>query len=181
MDHGPPSGISETYTAPINIPGGDGDTLLGPPRAPYATQSELASPRSSYLQSQSTTDNTPNNSSPLLAPADKVEAEQYAHGTDMYTARPTAPKPWYKQRRWIVAGVTTGLVLLILAIILPIVFTVIIKPHHDTGSGSSASSSSSSTAGDGPVGTGSGNPQSPTGATSGQHDTNTVLIILLEF
>lgn len=93
---------------------------------------------------------TPNNSSPLLPQHDK-EASELTSG---------AQESKGKKRKLVTAAIVLGVIILIvLVVVLPVYFTVIKKKNN--------SKASTETAGGGSVGGGSGNPESPTGATSG--------------
>lgn len=150
---------SENYETAPNTPGPhtplalpDSDLFLDPPRASYLV-SDASTPRDSYALS------TPNNSSPLLPAAGK--AETYDSGEDLTPgALPSEKRPaiW----RWL--AWVGAIIIVILAVVLPIYFTVI-KPRQNHVNASKGTSGTP--AGNGPVGSGSGNPHSPSGATSG--------------
>ncbi|KAK7030955.1 hypothetical protein VNI00_013902 [Paramarasmius palmivorus] len=128
---------------------------------PLPTHQGFEPPRASYLGAGSETPRdsapgTPNNSSPLLPMQDKFESNDYAAESEQ-NARKEAKG---RRRTLIVAGIILAVIaIVVLAVVLPVYF-VVIKPKN-------SNASSSSNAGGGSVGDGSGNPQSPTGATSG--------------
>lgn len=148
------------------IPSGEGNRFLEQPRA-------------SFLDSNTgnSINSTPNNSSPLLA-STKAEAD------GLEQEGPQNPRE-AKRRRPIVLALA-GLVILaivVLAVILPVYFTII-KPKQDRNNNNAASVSSSS-GGSGTSGT--GNPASPIGATTGGNgsqiitDTNTTFTYINNF
>ncbi|KAF9258346.1 glycoside hydrolase [Marasmius fiardii PR-910] len=101
---------------------------------------------------------TPNNSSPLLA------QQKYEGDIDESYKKEKGGK----RRPLILALIALAvLAIIVLAIVLPVYF-VVIKPRQNNDNTASASTGSTSgDAGNGSVGGGQGNPQSPNGATSG--------------
>ncbi|KAL0578127.1 hypothetical protein V5O48_003870 [Marasmius crinis-equi] len=120
---------------------------MNEPRGSFAP---LDSPR---VESQLS---TPNNSSPLLPEQPKDE------GSGGYGGYTGAEDNKRGRKRTMICGLIglAILIVVVLAVVLPVYF-VVIKPNNDKKSENGAS------AGSGQVGGGSGNSQSPTGATSG--------------
>lgn len=159
-DHYTP-GAASTPLPPSPSFVGENAPFLDPPRASYLESSPVT-PRDSYAPSTHVSNN---NSGPLLPPAGKNETDEYLDEQ--------ARSPSRKKRRpalLILIGLTI-LVVIVLAVILPIYFTVI-KPKQRNHSGSSGSNTDP--AGTGPKGEGKGDPESPTGATSGS-DGSTII------
>ncbi|KAL0061434.1 hypothetical protein AAF712_011728 [Marasmius tenuissimus] len=104
------------------------------------------------------TPSTPNNNSSPLLPHNKEASDVSDEDEGEKTAG--------KRRPLVLAGIALGvLAIVVLAVVLPVYFTVI-KPKNDRNN-SASSQGSSGNAGNGSVGGGRGNPESPTGATSG--------------
>lgn len=138
----------------------------------------LEQPRASFLDSNTgnSINSTPNNSSPLLA-TNKAEADS------LVQERQENPREAKRRRPLVLA--LAGLAILaivVLAVILPVYFTII-KPKQDRKNNNDASASSSP----GGIGSGTGNPASPTGATTGGNgsqiitDTNTTFTYINNF
>ncbi|KAJ3714754.1 hypothetical protein C8R42DRAFT_726250 [Lentinula raphanica] len=128
----------------------------------------LEQPRASFLDSNAgnSIQSTPNNSSPLLVAA-KPESDGSEHQFQSAKAKSAARR----RRPIILALIGLGiLAIVVLAVILPVYFTVI-KPKQDKDDATTSGAS----AGSGSVGSGSGNPTSPTGATSGGDGSEIIL------
>ncbi|KAJ3970001.1 glycoside hydrolase family 5 protein [Lentinula raphanica] len=128
----------------------------------------LEQPRASFLDSNAgnSIQSTPNNSSPLLATA-KPESDGSEHEFQSAKANLAAKR----RKPIILALIGLGiLAIVVLAVILPVYFTVI-KPKQDKDDATTSGAS----AGSGSVGSGSGNPTSPTGATSGGDGSEIIL------
>ncbi|KAG7091511.1 hypothetical protein E1B28_010539 [Marasmius oreades] len=103
------------------------------------------------------TSSTPNNSSPLIS-------QQKYEGEDDETRKEGKPG---KRRPLILALIAFSvLAIVVLAVVLPVYF-VVVKQNQKNNNAASTSGSHSGDAGSGTVGGGKGNPQSPSGATSG--------------
>ncbi|KAF8883295.1 glycoside hydrolase superfamily [Infundibulicybe gibba] len=155
-----PSASTLNTALNIPLPHDTQDGFLDPPRASFLA-SEQPSIRDSYTPSNAGT-----NSSPLLPIADKEESNQFAAAGE--TSVPPS-KPKKRLGLWLLVGFVV-LAIVVLAIILPVYFTVIKPKQHNssTTTGSSSSSpGSGSGAGSGPVSGGTGNTTPSTDATTG--------------
>ncbi|KAF9461827.1 glycoside hydrolase superfamily [Collybia nuda] len=154
-DHHTP-GVPNIPLPPSPSPLSEDAPFLDPPRASYL-ESSPATPRDSFAPSTLISNN---NSGPLLPPAEKGESNGYSEEQ--------ARSPGKTKRRPILI-ILFGLAILavvILAIILPVYFTVI-KPKQRSEHSGSLGSDTDAPAGTGPIGGGTNDPESPTGATSG--------------
>lgn len=154
-----PSPLS--YGAETPLPGNEQDSLLEAPRASYFAGDFAPSLGASFRDSY--TPSTPRlNDSALLPAASKAEVDEYPEEQAHSRADQTKPR----RRLLIVLGALAALVIVILAVVIPVYFTVI-KPKSPTNGASSDGSPDSS--GDTPVDGGSsdtGN-DSPTSAITG--------------
>lgn len=165
---------SFTPGANIPLPAEDETSSFLTPRAPYLSESGPAmseSPRDSFLQA---TPGTPNDSAMLL----ENKNEGYApEDPDDRTATATAARnanTKRRTRRFLFLGVL-GLIIVILAVILPIVFVVIKPGKHKSSSDFTKppGSSSGSPTATGSSPTSSGSPHSAAVITGGDGSTVT--------
>jgi len=156
---------SEYSTPPPSLPPLDGATL-DPPRASYFSPGpsigETTTPRDSRAWSATAPENdregaTPGQSTALLPAAKETEAPPPPSQPAL------AARPFYRRPVWL-AVAAGALVALILAVILPVYFTVIRKSNGGQSNKSSNPNGSGNPTG---PGSGNGNPTSPSGATSG--------------
>ncbi|KAI0042651.1 glycoside hydrolase family 5 protein, partial [Auriscalpium vulgare] len=111
-------------------------------------------PRDSYANSQQDQDipNSPSASSPFLGNAEKAERRAPEYTVVENPPRKGARRPLYRRPLvWLLALVALAVV--VLAVVLPVYFVVIKPKHHNSAAAV--------------IGGGSGNPESPSGATSG--------------
>ena len=108
-------------------------TLLDTPRG-----SEYLAPPTAIQPDRSLT-STPGDSSPFLAPGNK---ETYNDSQEQFPTRPIYKRPWF----WV--ALAGGVVVVVLAVVLPVYF-VVVKPnqHNASPSGNAASSSGSGNSG----------------------------------
>ncbi len=134
------------------------------PRAPYMAQENpgmTESPRDSFMHA------TPNDSGMLLA----NKSEEYAQ-EDPIPEQALAPRA--KRRTWLfVVLALLGLIIVVLAVILPIVFTVIKPKNHKSTSAQPSSSPQNPTASAAPTSSGGGSPKSAVAITGGDGSTIT--------
>ncbi|KAF5374698.1 hypothetical protein D9615_008928 [Tricholomella constricta] len=154
----PVSAVSDNLETAIHtpLPAGDYD-LLDPPRASYL-ESDTPTPRDSFTPSSLPS----NNSGPLLPEPTKLELSEFPE--ELPRTAPRRRRPLFL----ILVGLVT-LAIIVLAIILPVYFTVIKPKQRNAHADGIAGPSTTTHAGDGPVGGGgSGDgPPSNSKATSG--------------
>ncbi|KAH7883443.1 glycoside hydrolase family 5 protein [Phlebopus sp. FC_14] len=137
------------------------DTFITAPNTPLQQTQQLQPPRASYLAPSQTpeTANTPrgsvfaqspDNSSPLLPEAEKRNNDAFAEESS--SSQPK-PRSIFKRPIFWLATLAT-LAIVVLAVVLPVYF-VVIKPRQTSSSAASG------------TGSGTGNPESPSGATTG--------------
>ena len=162
MEDRPISNVFDTPNTAIHtpLPPDTNDAfILEPPRASHLFSD---SSRTSYAPSMPI--QSSNNSGLLLPMAGKTELDEYA---DEHT-RPTKTS----RKPLIFALVLAGLVVVVLAVVLPVYFTVIKPKNHANASGGSPQPTTSSTGGGG--GSGGGNTSSTRVTTGGDGSTVTM-------
>ncbi|KAK7471944.1 hypothetical protein VKT23_000050 [Stygiomarasmius scandens] len=163
------SSTGEDFREPLASPGlppNEHDAFLDPPRVSYLhSGTDTPVSRDSVLSG--------NNSAPLLSAAAKAESD---FDNDRLPTGPGA-----KRRRIVLGAVGLAvLAVVVLAVVLPVYFTVI-KPRQNNFNTSSSGGSGTGDAGSGTVGGGSGNPASPSGATSGSDGSQVIMADGTEF
>ena len=150
---GEPSALPDHTPFPVE----DETSSFISPRAPYLAQENpgmTESPRDSFMHA------TPNDSGMLLA----NKSEEYAQEDPIPKQ---APAPRAKRRTWLfVVLALLGLIIVVLAVILPIVFTVIKPKNHKSTSTQPSSSSQNPTASAAPTSSGGGSGTSPKSAAA---------------
>ncbi|KAI0262189.1 glycoside hydrolase superfamily [Gloeopeniophorella convolvens] len=149
-----------------------------PLHTPLHPNAQLGPPRSSYFNPGPSLNNTPRDSlaftpgTPNLdqdAGATPSQSTSFLPGRAEAAGVPvsatTARRPFY--RRPVLWVALAALVAIVLAVILPVYFTVIHKTHHHSSSDISDPSNPSNPSSPSSSGNGNGNPGSPSGATSG--------------
>lgn len=152
MAERPVSAISDTLDVAIHtpLPSGD-DDLFDPPRVSYL-ESEAQTPRDSYTPASAP---SASNSGPLLPESSKPELNEYPGESPGKTSRKRRPL------LLLLVGLLT-LAVIVLAVVLPVYFTVIKPKQRNVDGGVPEPSSTTTPAGDGPIGGGK-----PGKATSG--------------
>lgn len=141
----------------FNTPSGEQDSFLDPPRAPFNSFTPQDSAHSS-----------PTNSATFLPAVNKSEPDGSLHET---YRNPSPPRKGRRAILWLV--LLAGIIIVVLAVVLPVYFTVI-KPKNNTFSSSPTSSGQSSSSGGSPSGSGSPNSGTPSSAITTGGDGSTI-------